>query len=88
MIEYDETLSRKYLGKEALMQRIQTRVKHTTSDIPYYDRGLDVSEFMYGSQIAAVKLAFKDLGPQVTFDNENSRIQYYDIAIDVPVGEE
>ena len=83
MIEFDETFSKKYYGKEAVMRRIQTRIKHTTYDIPYYQRGLDVAEFEYGSQIAAIKLAFKDFGPQITYDNINSRIQIYDLSIEV-----
>jgi len=82
MIEFDETLSKKYTGKEAITQRIETRLKHTTADIPYYQRGVDIDEFQYGSQVAAIKLAFKDFGPTITFDGENSRIQYYDISID------
>ena len=88
MLEFDETLTQKFTGKEGLLKRIQTRLKHTTHDIPYYDRGLDVSEFIYGSQVAAIKLAFKDLGPQVNFDGENSRIQYYGISIPIEQGEE
>jgi len=83
MIEFDETLSKKYNGKEALLKRMNTRLLHTTSDIPYYERGVDIAEFVYGSQIAAIKLAFKDLGPNVTFDGRNSRIQFYDISVDV-----
>ena len=83
MIEFDETLSKKYYGKEAVVRRIKTRIKHTTYDIPYYQRGLDVAEFEYGSQIAAIKLAFKDFGPQITYDNINSRIQIYDLSIEV-----
>lgn len=85
MIEFDETFSNKYTGKQALIKRIQTRCKHTTSDIPYYERGLDVSEFVYGSQVAAIKLAFKDLGADVSYDSNNSRIQYYDISVDVSI---
>ena len=88
MIEFDETLSKKYTGKEALMRRIQTRVKHTTYDIPYYERGVDIAEFTYGSQIAAIKLAFKDFGPAITYSGETSRIQYYDISIPANLGEE
>lgn len=88
MIEFDETLSKKYYGKEAIIRRIQTRIKHTTFDIPYYERGLDVSEFLYGSQVAAIKLAFKDFGPQLNYNSINSRIQYYDVNIDVSIGEE
>ena len=87
MIEFDETLSKKYYGKEAVMHRIQTRIKHTTYDIPYYQRGLDISEFQYGSQVAAIKLAFRDFGPTVSFDSTNSRIQIYDVIIDVYIGE-
>lgn len=88
MIEFDETLSKRYYGKEAVSRRIQTRIKHTTYDIPYYQRGLDVSEFQYGSQLAAIKLAFRDFGPQITYNSENSRIQFYDLNIDVNLGEE
>lgn len=88
MIEFDETLSKKYYGKEAVVRRIQTRIKHTTYDIPYYQRGLDVSEFQYGSQLAAVKLALKDFGPRVDYDGVNSRIQVYDVNIDVNIGEQ
>lgn len=88
MIEFDESLSKKYYGKEAIIRRIQTRIKHTTFDIPYYERGLDVSEFLYGSQVAAIKLAFKDFGPQLNYNSINSRIQYYDVNIDVSIGEE
>ena len=43
MIEFDETLTKRYYGKEAVMRRIQTRMKHTTYDIPYYQRGLDTT---------------------------------------------
>lgn len=89
MIEFDETLSKKYYGKEAVMHRIQTRIKHTTYDIPYYQRGLDISEFKYGSQVAAIKLAFRDFGPTINFDDVNSRIQYYDVNINLnELGEE
>ena len=83
MLEFDETLTKKYTGKEALTRRVQTRCKHTTEDIPYYDRGLDISEFTYGNQVAAIKLAFKDIGPFVTYDGKNSRLQVYDISVDV-----
>ena len=81
MIEFNDTFDEKYNGKEALIQRINTRIHHTTSDIPYYTRGVDVAEFVYGSQVAAIKLAFRDLGPSVTYDSENSRIQYYNISV-------
>lgn len=90
MIEFDDTFSKQYSGKEALIQRINTRIRHTTSDIPYYTRGVDVAEFAYGSQVAAIKLAFRDLGPSVTYDENNSRVQYYDISIpvDTALGEQ
>ena len=83
MIEFDETLTKQYSGKEALVKRMMTRLNHTTFDIPYYERGVDIAEFTYGSQVAAIKLAFKDLGPNVSLDGENQRIQYYDVSIDV-----
>jgi hypothetical protein len=84
MLEFDETFSNTYLGKEAITRRIKTRILHTTSDIPYFSRGLDVAEFTYGSQLAAIKLAFRDLGPGIEYDGENSRIQYYDISVEIP----
>ncbi len=83
MLEFDETLSKRYTGKEAAIRRIQTRLKHTTFDIPYYDRGLDVAEFTYGSQVAAIKLCFKDFGPEIKYVDKNSRIQYYDVTIGI-----
>lgn len=83
MIEFDDTLSNTVTGKEALLKRMKTRLLHTTYDIPYYERGVDIAEFTYGSQVAAIKLAFKDLGPNVTLDSENQRIQYYDVSVDV-----
>ena len=83
MIEFDETLSKKFTGKEALIRRMKTRLLHTTYDIPYYERGVDIAEFTYGSQTAAIKLAFKDLGPNVTLNSQNQRIQYYDVSVDI-----
>ena len=47
-----------------------------------------MAEFTYGSQLAAIKLAFRDLGPGIEYHGENSRIQYYDISIDIPEGSE
>lgn len=83
MIEFDETLTNTYNGKEALIRRMKTRLLHTTQDIPYYERGVDIAEFTYGSQTAAIKLAFKDLGPNVTLNSQNQRIQYYDVSVDI-----
>lgn len=83
MIEFDETLSTQYSGKEALIRRMKTRMLHTTYDIPYYERGVDIAEFTYGSQVAAIKLAFKDLGPNVILTNDNQRVQYYDVSVDI-----
>ena len=88
MIEFDETFSNTFVGKEAITRRIKTRLLHTTSDIPYYTLGVDMAEFTYGSQLAAIKLAFRDLGPGIEYHGENSRIQYYDISIDIPEGSE
>ena len=88
MIEFNETFTQKYGGKEAVAQRIRVRAKHTPYDIPYYERGLDVEEFRYGSQVAAIKLAFKDFGPEVRLDKINSRVQYYDVSVDLDVDEE
>lgn len=82
MIEFSEDLSQIYGGKEAIKQRITTRLKHTTSDIPYYDRGVDLFEFTYGSQDVALRLALRDFGPTISIDQENSRVQVYNVLID------
>lgn len=87
MIEFDETMSRMYSGKEAISKRIETRLKHTTYDIPYYDRGVDIQEFTYGSSVAAIKLGLRDFGPELKYDSVNSRVQIYDIIVPVNLGE-
>ena len=83
MIEFDETLSKKYSGNQAIVERVKTRLKHTTSDIPYYDRGVDLFEFTYGSKEVALRLGLRDFGASVELDNENSRVQVYNVKIDV-----
>lgn len=82
MIEFSDDFSDIYTGKEAVKQRVTTRLKHTTSDIPYYDRGVDLFEFTYGSKDVALRLGLRDFGAQVDFDDENSRVQVYDVVID------
>lgn len=83
MTEFSEDLSKKYTGKEALQRRVECRIKHTLSDIPYYDRGVDISEFTYGSKSLSLQQALRDFSPMVTIDNVNSRVQVYDVVIDV-----
>ena len=82
MIEFSDDLSQIYSGKQAVQQRVTTRLKHTTSDIPYYDRGVDLFEFTYGSKDVALRLGLRDFGAAVMFDDENSRVQVYDVIID------
>ena len=82
MIEFSDDLSEIYTGKQAVKQRVLTRLKHTTKDIPYYDRGVDLFEFTYGSKEVALRLGLRDFGAVVKYDNENSRVQVYDIQID------
>lgn len=82
MIEFSDDLSEMYQGKQAIQQRVTTRLKHTTSDIPYYDRGVDMFEFTYGSKDVALRLGLRDFGAAVMFDDENSRVQLYNIIID------
>jgi hypothetical protein len=82
MIEFSDDLSTLYDGKEAIEQRVTTRLKHTTSDIPYYDRGVDIFEFTYGSKDVALRLGLRDFGASVSFDDENSRVQVYNVMID------
>lgn len=83
MTEFSEDLSKKYTGKEALKRRVECRIKHTLSDIPYYDRGVDISEFTYGSKSLSLQQALRDFSPMVTIDNVNSRVQVYDVVINV-----
>ena len=82
MIEFSDDLSEMYQGKQAIQQRVTTRLKHTTSDIPYYDRGVDMFEFTYGSKDVALRLGLRDFGAAVIFDDENSRVQLYNIVVD------
>lgn len=82
IIEYSDDLSKILEGKEAVEQRVKTRLKHTTRDIPYYDRGVDIFEFTYGSKDVALRLGLRDFGATVQYDDQNSRVQVYDIVID------
>ena len=82
MIEFSDDLSTIYEGKEAVKQRVLTRLKHTTRDIPYYDRGIDIFEFTYGSKDVALRLGLRDFGATVKLDDQNSRVQVYDVIID------
>lgn len=83
MVEFSEDLSEIYTGVAAIKQRVTTRVLHTTSDIPYYERGVDLFEFTYGSKDAAIRLGLRDFGAVVKYDDQNSRVQIYDIEIDI-----
>ena len=87
MIEFNETLSKAYSGKQAITQRIITRLKHSTEDIPYYEKGVDIEEFTYGSPVAAIKLGLRDFGPELKYDSTNSRVQFYDIIVPINAGE-
>jgi len=82
MIEFSDDFSEIKTGKEAIKQRVITRLKHTTSDIPYYDRGVDLFEFTYGSKDVALRLGLRDFGAQISYNDENSRVQVYDVVID------
>lgn len=81
MIEFNDTLDKVLTGKEAVIQRVKTRLKHTTQDIPYYNRGIDIFEFTYGTAASAIRLGLRDFGANVSVDTETSRIQVYDIDI-------
>lgn len=83
MLEFNETLDEVYDGKQAVVERVKTRLKHTTRDIPYYERGVDLWEFTYGSQDIAVRTALRDLGAVINYDDKNSRVQVYNITVDV-----
>ena len=83
MIEYNETLDTVYEDTKAACVRIETRLKHTTRDIPYYDRGLDIDLFSYGTPETALRFALRDFSPNIVVDTENSRVQFYNINIDI-----
>lgn len=82
MIEFSQDLSKKLYGKNAIVQRVCTRIAHTTADIPYYEKGIDIFEFTYGSQSAAIRLGLRDFGVNVQTSSDNSRIKVYDVIID------
>ena len=83
MIEFSEDLSKIYSGKQAVKQRVETRLKHSLSDIPYYDRGIDIVEFTYGSKATAIRQGLRDFSANITVNSLNSRVQIYDVIIDV-----
>lgn len=67
----------------AAAERIRTRLNHTTKDIPYYDRGVDIDLFTYGTPEASLRMALRDFMPNIKIDAQNSRVQYYNIDIDI-----
>lgn len=81
MIEFNDTLDELYDGKAAVAQRVKTRLKHTTQDIPYWERGVDVFEFTYGTVEGAIRFGLRDFGAGVTIDSKNSRVQVYNITV-------
>ena len=83
MIEYDETLSALYSGKEALIRRVKSRLTHTTTDIPYFDRGVSMELFTYGTQQAGIKMALRDFGSAVSVSADGGRAVVYNVKIDV-----
>ena len=88
MIEFDDMMTTVLEGKDAIKQRVQKRLLHTTEDIPYYSRGVDLTEFTFGSKSIALRTALKDFGANVIYDDKNSRVQLYNIIINVDkVGE-
>jgi hypothetical protein len=82
MIEFSDTLDKVYNDKEALIRKIKCRLRHTTKDIPYWERGVDVFEFTYGGADTAIRFGLRDFGANVTVDTENSRVQVYNVSID------
>ena len=81
MIEFNDTLDVLYDGKEAVAQRVKTRLRHTTADIPYWERGVDIFEFTYGTAASAIRFGLRDFGAGVVVDSENSRVQVYNIQV-------
>jgi len=83
MMEFDDTLTNRLSGKEAVAQRVKTRLKHTTVSIPYYTRGINIFEFTYGTKENAIRMGLRDMGAAVTLNTDRSRVQVYGISIDV-----
>jgi len=83
MIEFDTWLTTILTGKEAIKQRVLTRLSHKTSDIPYYSRGVDIYEFKYGDQSAALMLGLRDFMPELEISGDNTRVITYGVSIDV-----
>lgn len=81
MIEFNDTMDELYDGKAAVAQRVKTRLRHTTADIPYWERGVDIFEFTYGTVEGAIRFGLRDFGAGVTVDSENSRVQVYNIQV-------
>jgi hypothetical protein len=82
MVEFNDTLDKLYEGKEAVAQRVKTRLRHTTADIPYWERGVDIFEFTYGTVEGAIRFGLRDFGAGVTVDKENSRVQVYNVTVE------
>lgn len=74
---------RRLTDTNAAAERITTRLKHTTRDIPYYDKGVDIDLFTYGTPEASLRFALRDFMPNIKVDAENSRVQYFNIDIDI-----
>jgi len=85
MIEFSEDFNLLYSGKDAVKQRVLTRLKHTTHDIPYYERGVDIDEFTYGDKGDSIRMGLRDMNAEVSGGGGNARIIAYDVVIDVEV---
>lgn len=83
MIEFDDYFNKIYSGKEAITRRLNIRCSHTTKDIPYYTRGINLNEFTYGNKSTALRIALRDFGADVRYDEKNNRIADYDVIIKV-----
>lgn len=85
MIEFSEDFGLLYSGKDAVRQRVLTRLKHTTHDIPYYERGVDIDEFTYGDKGDSIRMGLRDMNAEVSGSGGSARIVAYDVVIDVEV---
>ena len=85
MIEFSEDFGLLYSGKDAVRQRVLTRLKHTTHDIPYYEMGVDIDEFTYGDKGDSIRMGLRDMNAEVSGSGGSARIVAYDVVIDVEV---
>jgi hypothetical protein len=82
MVEFDETLSKRFTGSNAVSQRVLYRLKPRKGEIPYFDGGLEVDEFTYSSDLlSSIRYLLRDFQVQVNVVGD--RVVVGDIAVEL-----